>query len=33
MRLSLLIFAEIVKLNALEIFCNHEIATLNVRKM
>ena len=33
MRLPLLIFAGIVKLNAREMFCNHEIATSNVRKM
>ena len=33
MRLSFFIFTEIVKLNISEMFCNHEIAKLNIRKM
>ena len=33
MRLSFLIFTEIAKLNTREMYCNHQIATLNTRKM
>ena len=32
MRLSFLRYTEIVKLNACEIFCNHQISKLNTAK-
>ena len=33
MRLSFLIFTEIMKLNTCKMFCNHQIPKLNTRKM
>ena len=33
MKLSFLIFTEIAKLNTREMFCNHQIAKLNTRKI